>query len=213
MTNLKLFKFAITISAFTLFFGCKTMEQALYESGQIVEKIGKSMQGEGRAGAAVQSKKKSNTNVKVISSRYSKPVAKKAQQLLVQTGYLNGAVDGQWGGQSRKAMKNFQASESLTVLENKAKAESYSQIKKVSIQTPKEKDVYQEKAAPQPIKKVIGKRVIASSTDLLTAPDFFADFIVLIPSGSELNVEELIGDFAKVTYKGTVGYIDSSLLK
>ena len=142
------------------------------------------------------------------------PAVVKLQARLKELGYYTGAADGTAGSGTISAIKAFQNKNDLRqsgtadvvtlALLYSSQAQPAKTIKTAATPTPIPTAVPASTAATFPF-----STYTTASVNLRKAASTTAQRITTVPKGAEIAVLSISGDFLKVTYKGTTGYIVS----
>lgn len=165
-------------------------------------------------GKATQVKTVSMLPGALIQSGSTGPAVVKLQTRLKELGYLTGAADGTAGSATVSAIKAFQKKNSLS---QTGKADEVTQALLYSSQALPAKTV-KTSPTPTPIPTAAPANAAATfpfttyttdSVNLRKGASTTSERITTVTKGSEITVLSITGDFLKVTYKGTTGYIVS----
>ena len=142
------------------------------------------------------------------------PAVEKLQARLKELGYYTGAVDGEAGKGTINAIKAFQKKNDLR------QANTADVITLALLYSSQALPARTVKTAPTPTPMptaipVTGEATFpfttytTASVNLRKSASTNAQRITTVPKGAEITVQSITGDFLKVTYKGSTGYIVS----
>ena len=166
------------------------------------------------SGKATQVKTVSMQPGALIQSGSTGPAVTKLQLRLIELGYLTGTADGTAGKATVNAIKAFQKKNNLS---QTGKADEVTQALLYSTQALSAKTT---KTAPTPTPIPTANpnsgeatfpftTYTTASVNLRASASTTASRIMTVPKGSEITVLAIMGNFLKITYKGTNGYIVS----
>ncbi|MBR3015876.1 MAG: peptidoglycan-binding protein [Clostridia bacterium] len=167
------------------------------------------------SGKATQVKTVSMLPGATIQSGSTGPAVTKLQLRLIELGFLTGKADGTAGSATVSAIKAFQKKNNLS---QTGKADEVTQALLYSSQAVSNAKTTKSAPTPTPIPTAnpnSGEATFPFSTyttdsvNLRKTASTTGTRITTVPKGSEITVLAISGDFLKVTYKGTTGYIVS----
>lgn len=142
------------------------------------------------------------------SSLGGKSDIREAQELLTKLGYDPGPADGIMGSRTSAALGVFQSSQGLTVT-GSVNQETLGALRKEAGVEP-EPSV--EEAQASASEKLSGKANTTAKVELKSMADPFADSLVVIPKGGELEILKDGGEWLFVSFNGQKGYVYSEFV-
>ncbi|MBR5110467.1 MAG: peptidoglycan-binding protein [Clostridia bacterium] len=167
------------------------------------------------SGKATQVKTVSMLPGALIQNGSIGPAVTKLQQRLIELGYLTGSADGTAGKATVNAIKAFQNKNNLS---QTGKADEVTLALLYSAQAVSNAKSGKSAPTPTPIPTANPASTDATfpfttyttaSVNLRKSASTTAARITTVPKGSEIKVLAITGDFLKITYNGTTGYIVS----